>query len=165
MPDRILPDRPNLEQYKKQAKDLVHECRSGSPEALARLHGYHPDHTQAPISLTSAQLVLAREHGFESWPKFAAHIETLRIQRDVESLADPVTGFLIAACVPRDGSNHTSGTLEEAETILFRYPHVANANIYTAAVLGNEQAVLAFLSADTKLATAPGGPYSRDALT
>jgi ankyrin repeat protein len=165
MPDRILPDRPNLEQYKKQAKDLVRDCRSGSPEAWARFHGHHPDHARAPVSLTAAQLVIAREHGFGSWPKFAAHIETLRIQRAVESLADPVSGFLIAACVPRDGSNHTSGTLEEAETILSQYPHVGAANICTAAVLGNEQAALAFLSAGPKLATAPGGPYAWDALT
>jgi ankyrin repeat protein len=165
MPDRILPDRPNLEQYKKQAKDLVRDCRSGSLEALARIHGHHPDHTHAPVSLTAAQLVIAREHGFESWPNFAAHIETLRIQRAVESLADPVSGFLVAGCVPRDGSNHTSGTLEEAETILSRYPHVRGANIYAAAVLGNEPAVRAFLAADPKLATAPGGPYAWDALT
>ena len=57
MPERILPDRPNLEQYKKQAKDLVRDCRNRSPEALARLQGNHPDHTQAPVSLSAAQLV------------------------------------------------------------------------------------------------------------
>jgi ankyrin repeat protein len=165
MPDRILPDRPNLEQYKKQAKDLVRDCRGGSSEALTRLHGHHPDHTQAPVSLTAAQLVIAREHGFESWPKFAAHIETLRLQQVVESLADPVAGFLIAATVPRDGSNHTSGTLEEAEAILSRYPHVGGTKIHTAAVLGNEPVVRAFLSGDPKLATAPGGPHAWDALT
>ncbi len=165
MPDRTLPDRPNLDQYKKQAKDLVRDCRSSAPDALARFHRYHPDQSQAPMSLTAAQLVIAREHGFENWPKFAAHIETLRIQRAVDSLAEPIGGFLIAATVPQDGSNHTSGTLEEAETILLRYPHVGSANIYAAAVLGNEQAVLAFLAADAKLATVPGGPHAWDALT
>jgi ankyrin repeat protein len=165
MPDRTLPDRPNLEQYKTQAKDLVRDCRSGSPQALARFHAHHPDHTRAPVSLTAAELVIAREHGFESWPKFAAHIETLRIQRAVESLADPVAGFLTAATVPRDGSNHASGTLEEAEAILSQFAHVGGADIYTAAVLGDEPAVRAFLSSDLKLATAPGGPYAWDALT
>ena len=28
-----LPLRPDLEQYKKQAKDLAEACRSGAPEA------------------------------------------------------------------------------------------------------------------------------------
>jgi ankyrin repeat protein len=166
MPDKSLPDHPNLDQYKKQAKDLVRDCRSGSPSALARLHRNHPKLGQSPISLTAAQLVLAREHGFDRWPRFAAHIETLRIKRAVDSLQDDaVAGFLIAASVPRDGSDHTSGTLEEAKAILARYPHVAGANIYTAATLGDEIAVRSFLSADPKLATAAGGPYAWDALT
>ena len=165
MPDRALPDNPNLEQYKKQAKDLVRDCRGGSPHALERLHAHHPKHAAAQISLTAAQLVIAREHGFDSWPKFAAHIETLRIQRAVGSLADPVAAFLISASVPRDGSNHTSGSLEEAETIVGRYPQVARANIYTAAALGDDEQVRIFLSADPKLATAPGGPHAWDALT
>ncbi len=34
--DRELPARPNLEQYKKQAKDLTRHCVLGNPDALAR---------------------------------------------------------------------------------------------------------------------------------
>src|SRR5258708_285094 len=164
MPERTLPEHPNLDQYKRQAKDLVRECRSGSSEALARLHAHHPDRGEAPATLTAAQLVIAREHGFESWPKFAVHIESLRVQRAIASLADPVKAFLVAATVPQDAS-HTSGTLDEAEAILARYPQVINANIYTAAVLADESAVRGFLSADLKLATTAGGPHEWDALT
>lgn len=163
MPDRTLPERPNLEQYKKQAKDLVRDCRSGSPEALARLHGYHPEGANAPVTLTAAQLVVAREHGFSSWPQFAAQIETQRIQRLVASVTEPVAAFLIAACVSRNA--HNSGTTEEAEAILARYPNVAHANIYTAAVLADEHAVRSYLAADPKLASSVGGPYGWDALT
>src|SRR5712692_9210111 len=54
-----LPPRPNLEQYKKQAKDLL-KARSGEFTKLA-----------------DSQYFLAREHGFESWPKFARHVEEL----------------------------------------------------------------------------------------
>jgi hypothetical protein len=164
MPDRTLPERPNLDQYKKQAKDLARDCLSGLPEALARLHAHHPKSTSAPTTLTAAQLVVARDHGFASWPKFSAHIETLRVQRSVESLADPVGAFLVSACAPRDAS-HSSGTLEEAKVILDRYPNVARANIYTAAVLADEAGVRAFLAADPKLATTPGGPHAWDALS
>ena len=51
-----LPARPNLEQYRKQAKDLLKQTGS---------------------KLGDAQFTLAREHGFDSWPKFAKHIEAL----------------------------------------------------------------------------------------
>ncbi len=46
----------------------------------------------------------AVDHGFDSWPTFAKHVEALRIARAVESLDDPVASFVEAACVPRDGT-------------------------------------------------------------
>lgn len=161
MPEKHLPARPDLDQYRKQAKDLLREARNGSPDALARFQQHHPQ--PAPLALTAAQLVLAREHGFESWPKFAAHIETLRIAQSIAALADPVAAFLIAATTLRE--DHASGTLEEANAILARYPQVARASIYTAAVLADESAIRAFLSSQPQLATAPGGPLGWDALT
>jgi hypothetical protein len=144
VPDKSLPDQLSLEQYKKQAKDLLHSQAQAAPVALDRIARYHPrlhDETPdairtAPFRLADAQLVIAREHGFEGWPKFARHIETLRLTREVASLADPAAAFIEAACVPLHG--HASGTLDEAEMILARYPHVAAASIYTAAILADE---------------------------
>ncbi len=43
--------------------------------------------------------------------------------------------FIVAACVPRH--DHASGTLEDAEAIRGAQPHVAEDDIYAAAVLGN----------------------------
>jgi ankyrin repeat protein len=164
VPDKSLPDRPNLEQYKKQAKDLLRDHAEAAAEALARIARHHPrlDHT-APFQLADAQLVIAREHGFESWPKFAKHIETLRLTREVASLADPASAFLDAACSPLHG--HSSGTLDEAEMILARYPQVAASSVYAAAVLGDDAGVRAFLARDPATATAKGGPRGWDALT
>jgi ankyrin repeat protein len=51
----------NLEQLRKQAKELVRAARAGEPDALSRLD-------DLPVRLASAQLVLAREHGYSSWP-------------------------------------------------------------------------------------------------
>jgi ankyrin repeat protein len=51
----------NLEQLRKQAKELVRSARAGDPDALARFG-------DLPVQLASAQLVLAREHGYSSWP-------------------------------------------------------------------------------------------------
>jgi ankyrin repeat protein len=76
---------------------------------------------------------------------------------------DPVFAFIAVACVPRE--SHASGTLEEAEAILSRYPHVAGSSIHTAAILADEAAVHRFLVRDSASATAKGGPYGWDALT
>jgi ankyrin repeat protein len=164
MPEKQLPVRPNLEQYKKQAKELARACRDHHADALERIRAHHPQAPEGRVSLTDAQLVLAREHGFESWPKFAAEIERLRIAAAIADLADPVDAFLRAALVPRDGSSHSGGTLDEANAIAARYPQVAGANIFTAAALGDEAAVRGFLAQDGGLVKAKGGPYNWDAL-
>jgi ankyrin repeat protein len=172
MPDRELPARPNLDQYKKQAKDLVRDCDLGIPDALTRIRRHHPHFHKLPesemwsarVALTDAQLVIAREHGFESWPRFAKHIDTLNLIRSVASFADPVAAFVEVACVPRH-SSHASGTLEHAEMILSRYPQVAANNIYTASILADDPSVRAFLSREPKSATTKGGPHDWDALT
>ena len=76
---------------------------------------------------------------------------------------DPVAAFIEAACVPLDG--HNSGTLDEAGMILARYPNVAEASIYTAAILADEANIRAYLARDAAGATEKGGPRGWDALT
>lgn len=83
MPARSLPDRPNLSQYRKQAKELAQAARTGDAVALARMKAHHPradafvqPDAPAPVfALADAQLVIAREHGIDSWPKFVKAIE------------------------------------------------------------------------------------------
>jgi len=60
---RTLPARPDLEQLKRQAKDLLADARQGNPPALARLDG------NISARLADAQFVIAREHGFASWAR------------------------------------------------------------------------------------------------
>ena len=78
MPARALPDRPDLDQYRKQAKDLLRAWRGGDPQAIARITTHHPRlrsrgaSPEAAFQLADAQLVIAREHGDDSWTAFAA---------------------------------------------------------------------------------------------
>jgi ankyrin repeat protein len=58
----------NLEQLRKQAKELVRAARSGDRGALDRLRGREP-------ILARAQLVIARENGYSSWPALVAAAE------------------------------------------------------------------------------------------
>jgi ankyrin repeat protein len=172
MPQKELSARPNLEQYKKQAKELLKNHAAKGADSLARFAQNHPrfqnviaeEIARARVSLTDAQLVLAREHGFESWPKFAKQIEAVNIARSIEEITDPVASFIVAAVCPRD-AYHGSGQLDEAEKIREKFPRVAAANIYTAAILADELLVRDYLARDRGLATAKGGPYDWDALS
>lgn len=83
---------------------------------------------------------------------------------DQLTTTDPLAEFIDAACVPLDAA-HVSGTLERAEAILGAHPEVATADIYTAAILGDDAAVRRFIEHDPKSATATGGPRNWDALT
>jgi ankyrin repeat protein len=70
--DRHFPVRPNLEQLKHQAKDLLRAIKQGEPSALAELKKYHPKAiTPENAKLADAQLVLARSYGLPSWPRMA----------------------------------------------------------------------------------------------
>ncbi len=70
MADRHFPVRPDLEQLRHQAKDLLRAIRHGEPAAVAELRSHHPKPT-APgdVKLADAQLVLARSYGLPSWPR------------------------------------------------------------------------------------------------
>jgi ankyrin repeat protein len=72
-PSRSLPDRPDLEQQKKQARELLDAFHTADPTARSRVRLHLPD--KAEITLADAQFVLAREYGFESWTKLKTHIE------------------------------------------------------------------------------------------
>jgi hypothetical protein len=70
--DRHFPVRPNLEQLKHQAKDLLRAIKQGEPSALAELKKHHPKAiTPENAKLADAQLVLARSYGLPSWPRMA----------------------------------------------------------------------------------------------
>ena len=97
----------NLEQLRKQAKELVRAARDGDPQAVTRLG-------DLPVRLASAQLVLARELGQTSWPAL------------VNVLEATVGSFLAAA---------TSGRCERARRLLAARPEIA-ADPWAGLVLG-----------------------------
>jgi ankyrin repeat protein len=74
---RTLPERPSLEQLRKQAKDLLRDARAGDANALARITAIGRSTAGARISLAEAQLTVAREFGFPSWPKLVRHVEVI----------------------------------------------------------------------------------------
>lgn len=83
MPVKPLPSKPSLEHLKYQARDLLNALTQGNAEAIARTREFHPrfgrlsddEIRTSKLSLAEAQLVIAREYGFPSWPKLKHHLE------------------------------------------------------------------------------------------
>ena len=65
-----LPARPDLAQLRRQAKELLHAATEGDVEARERIAAVSDRPT-----LASAQLAVAREHGFASWAKLKREVE------------------------------------------------------------------------------------------
>jgi hypothetical protein len=68
----------NLEQQRKLAKDLLKAARAGSADAIARLENVRGD--VKIFKLADAQLAIAREEGFESWPKLVSKLEQFEMR-------------------------------------------------------------------------------------
>lgn len=83
MPVKPLPENPSLVHLKYQAKDLLKEHAAGDARAAQRIREFHPNFSKqsdaeifaAQLSLSDAQLTIAREHGFPSWTRLKRHIE------------------------------------------------------------------------------------------
>ena len=85
---RPLPEKPSLEQLKRQAKELLEKLHQGDPRAhqlFSRCFQVTPDN-RTTFKLTQAQLVLAREHGFASWQRLAAWVTDRTLPTSPESL-------------------------------------------------------------------------------
>jgi len=75
---RRLPPRPSLEFERKEAKALLRRLRAGDPDAIARVAAQHPGFDSFDVSrarLADAQLAIARECGFASWPRLVRWFE------------------------------------------------------------------------------------------
>jgi ankyrin repeat protein len=105
-PTRAMRENPDLDQLKRQAKELLEAYRASSPEAVAEVGAYHRTATRETFVLHDAQFVLARSYGFESWPKLKAAV-------------DGVTAAKLHEAAE-------SGALETARTLLIRRPEIVD---------------------------------------
>ena len=118
VPLRRLPDRPSLEQLRKQAKEHLDTLRAADPS----------------VNLAAAQHALAREYGFESWPQLVHRVESMQpatrmlqpaaLKSDEKLLWSPGRGTdvwaLIQACA--------SGDLQAVRAIIARDPSLARSH-------------------------------------
>jgi ankyrin repeat protein len=135
-----LPDRVDLDQLRRQAKELRNAARGREPAAVERIAQHAPSiEVPGGVTLAVAQLVIARELGFASWPKLKAIAATRA------GLGDRAASLLAASV---DGYTGRARRLLEADPTLGRF------DIRTAAVVGDTASVTRLLEADPAAATA-----------
>lgn len=150
MTSQKLPERPNLEQLKNQAKTLLRDARAKDPDALRRIKSL-PAFASKPaldpdeLALHDAQSVIAREHGFDSWNALKEHVEAKALSFD-----EAVDEFVRCA---------TGDAARKARTLLALHPSIAHASLFAELVLADVDAVAKRLAARPELATTPGGPH------
>jgi ankyrin repeat protein len=150
MPTHSNFARLNLEYYRKQAKKLLKAARAGDAGALSRLGVVARSGASAgEYKLHDAQLAIAREEGFASWPKFQALLteSKLNYQQMAKAFIDAATS-----------------DVRRAMGMLDAHPELARAGIWAALVLGDTAAVKEVLDADKEFARRKGGPDSVEPL-
>jgi ankyrin repeat protein len=86
LPTRHLPERPNLEQLRRQARELLDGFLAGDSDATAEVNRFYRDADRDRFALHDAQLVLSRSYGFHSWPKLKAFVDGVTISRLIEAV-------------------------------------------------------------------------------
>src|SRR5436190_17613436 len=86
LPTRTLSARPNLDQLKRQAKELLDAFRAGDAEARAEIDTHYRGADAKTFALHDAQLVIARAYGFESWPKLKAYVDGVNVRRLMDAV-------------------------------------------------------------------------------
>lgn len=105
-----LPYRPDPDQLRRQARELLRAATDGEPSALARLHA-----VSERVTLSSAQLAVAREYGFPSWPQLQAQAQHRRLV--AESAPDPSSEDDAAPRFHHEAARRSFGGAAAVETL------------------------------------------------
>ncbi|HXE60957.1 MAG TPA: ankyrin repeat domain-containing protein [Gemmatimonadaceae bacterium] len=142
-----LPPSPDLSYERKHAKALLRDCRAGNADAIARVAAHLPRlvDTVHALKLADAQLVIARERGFESWAKLKAHI-------DAALPADQQMDALLAAV--------ETGRPGIVTRLLGHHPDLPNRNLFAAAAAGDADAVARHIAAEPAAVLATHGTHA-----
>ena len=175
MPPRGLPGNANLEQLRNGAKSFQRAVRAGDSGAAAIVNEFHPRMASAApgspqlaaFTRADAQLVIARQFGFTSWPELKAHLELVaRYSRsphdepvggplpDEQAIADE---FLRLACL--NYGDDDMDRLRRAERLLEQHDWLSSHDIYTIAATGELESARELLRRDPDQASRPGGPH------
>jgi hypothetical protein len=103
VPTKQFPANPSLDHLKRQARDLLRQHVQREPSSAQSLREFHPSLRRAAdqeifsthLTLSDAQLAIAREYGFASWARLKNHIEKPGLSDNLalphhERIEDPI---------------------------------------------------------------------------
>lgn len=161
-----LPENPDLGQLRLQARTLQRAVHAGDAGAIARVLARHPDgvpEDPSALTLATAQLVIAREYGFASWPRLRHYLTVVEQHgwdspRARSAAGDPADEFCRLACLSYqedDGPDRW----ERARRLLAERPGLTDNHVWAAAAAAEPATVGRLLAGDAGLARRRGGPY------
>ncbi|HEY3903938.1 MAG TPA: ankyrin repeat domain-containing protein [Streptosporangiaceae bacterium] len=130
----VLPANPDLDHLRREARDLLRAARAGDAGAAGRIAAV----SDRPI-LASAQLAVARDYGFESWPA---------LKVEVEARTQDLATFAAQFC-----RESVRGYRDKAVRMLAARPELVSYSLATQIVLGEGDPVRRALAADSSLVT------------
>jgi hypothetical protein len=162
VPTMGMPDRPHLDSFRRQARALQRAVRAGDSDAVARLARHHPGAVPDGLQLSAAQLVVAREYGFASWPRLTRYLETVAehswdTRLGAAPADDPAAEFCRLACLTysrEDGPTRWA----QARRLLAQHPDLTTQNIWAAAAAARPDDVGRLLAQQPRRAAQRGGP-------
>lgn len=125
LPTRELREHPDIDQLKRQAKELLDAFIAGNAAAVAEINSHYRGANPSTFALHDAQLVLARAYGFDSWPKLKAFVAGVNVQRFEEAARN--------------------GEIEQVRSMLKQRPELVNSSALRYAVLRRDQAMVRVL--------------------
>ncbi|GAA1430695.1 hypothetical protein GCM10009616_15930 [Microlunatus lacustris] len=158
-----LPDRPDLDQLRRRARELQRAASAGGPDAVALLTRHLGALPAGPVPLHLAQLALARDAGFPSWPRLVTQLRAVQSAtrdplRPPPTAPDPLSDLLRSA-VLRFGSDDGPASWEHAASVLSAHPELPAADVHAAAVTADVDGLRGHLRRDARAAKAEGGPF------
>jgi len=131
-----LPVRPNLDQLRRQARELLRAAQAGDATAVGRIRA-----VSDALTLTAARLAIAREYRYASWARLKAEVDARTMD-----LAEQAQAFCEASI--RDWTGR-------AARMLAATPEIAGYNFATAVVLGDVDRVQDEIDCDPAAVTRP----------
>src|SRR5262245_37554302 len=149
--ERPLPQHPDIEHLKKQAKQLLRELQASDSTALARARSSLPgaagkddgEIRAMNLRLHDAQSCIAREYGFQSWSSLSNYVD-FRNDRIFESRSTGVPWWLHLVY----GHNDEIPQPALAARLLREHQEFGRGDLLLACATGDQQAIRDAISAD-----------------
>jgi hypothetical protein len=148
-----LPERPNLDHLRKQAKTLLRDFSVGDAGALARIGRNLPaanGKTDAELramalQLRDAQSCIAREYGFPSWTELKQYVDWTRVSAGGRPMPFAWLRLIYTGDVSGGNGRARPGL---ALRLLAEHPRLADGDPSVACALGDEPRIHHAIAAD-----------------